>query len=338
LWHELQELGVEESARLMDSKTHAGNHLTKAQFKELMRLFNVYRRERAPLVGPAKKATMLPVRIAATLAMTRGHKELLITLGQPVPEQWKRLEEQAANAEEGCVDLALQEVIEEDADLIEAHHVAIQSELVEFEELRESAADEAKFEGRSYALREQSKELQSQLAAFRSYRTDILNSARPGTRVMPVTVEGNVGSLLRFLGWASRHYAVSGSPDMRIFKIQGCRDLLDEYVTWLVRDRQISYGSVANYINSLMSAMTFVADQLMHGEEVPPHMEELFSAAFNLRSQSEAQAREDRMYKPRSEQYMTWAECQQVVGPQNRSSHNVTLCLPSDTGFVPCRI
>jgi len=129
---------------------------------------------------------------------------------------------------------------------------------------------------------------------------------------MPVTVEGNVASLLRFLGWANRHCAVSGSPDMRIFKLQGCRDLLDEYVSWLVRDRQISYGSIANYVNSLMNAMAFVADQLMNDEEVPPHMEELFSAAFNLRSQSEAQAREDRMYRPRSEQYMTWSECQQT--------------------------
>lgn len=189
LWHEIQELGLEDAARLVDSKSYRSHHLSKAEYTELLRIFNSYRRERDPLCGPAKKCTMIPVKLCATLAMARGHKELLITLGQPVPAEWLRLEQQAANAKEGCVDLALQEQIDEDdADLVEVHHIAIQAELLEFEQLQEAADDEAKFEGRSYALREQSATLQAQLASFRQYRTSVLNSSRQGKKVMEVTV------------------------------------------------------------------------------------------------------------------------------------------------------
>lgn len=233
---------MEESVRLVESKSHSTHHLSKSEYKELLRLFNVYRREKDPLQGPAKKCLMVPVKLAATLAMARGHKQLLLTLGQPIPAEWIRLEEHTQLALEGGVDLALQEQVEEDEELMEAMHVALQDELLAYDEEAIPESDEQKFEGRSYALREHSKELKSQLASFREYRTAILNSARQGKRVMEVTVNGNIACLLRFLGFAARQPSVTGNPDMRIFKQDGCRVLLDEYAGWLVADRKIAYG------------------------------------------------------------------------------------------------
>lgn len=316
LWYDIQELGLESSTRVLDSQSYQRCNLSHSEFKEVIKIFNEYRRGLNPLCGVAKKCTVIPQKVAATLAMTRGHKQLLIALGQPVPDEWERLERQTQHAAEGETDLILDEMVAADQAegelVMEAIHTVIQDELVQFDEMAAPVEDEQKLTTHNYALREQeqSQELRKQLQAFLQHRTAILNSAREGTRVMPVTAEGNTSTMLRFLGWCKRHSGDGSGPyDLRIFTQGGCRGLIDRYVAWLVDDRKVSYGSIANYLNSLMAIMSYVAAEMMSEAQVTPEMEECYAAAFNLRSQAESQAREDRMYKSKHKVYILTIIC-----------------------------
>ena len=265
---------MEDSTRVLDSQSFRGHHLSQQEFKEVVRIFNTYRRTQDPLCGVAKKCSVLPVKVAATLAMTRGYKQLLTALGQPVPEEWERLARQQVHDAADEVDLVLDEQVAADQseDLIESIHTVIQNELAEdFEELNATAEDEENLNSHSYSLTpaEQSQLLVKQLDQFRKHRTAILNSAREGSRVMPVTADGNVTNLLRFLGWCKRHGNVSEPLDMRIFGHEDARQLLDTYVEWLAGERKISMGSVANYVNGLMQIMSYIAAEMLGGEALP---------------------------------------------------------------------
>ena len=130
---------------------------------------------------------------------------------------------------------------------------------------------------------------------------------------MEATAKGSVSSALRFLGWTHAHAGITHDVDLRVFKRPDARKLLDDYVTFLVEERGIGYGSVASYVNGIMSIMQFVAGELMEdGEEASASQEEAFAAAFNLRNQAEYAARQDAMFKPRSKEWMSWDECQEM--------------------------
>ena len=118
------------------------------RFDELIAAFNEYRRSVDPLCGPAKQATMIPLRTAATLALHRRCRLLLRALGEHVPPEWDRAEQQQANDAVGDVDLVLDEQVE--ADQAEGGPIeelfdsacSIQEELFEVEVMQESPEDQ----------------------------------------------------------------------------------------------------------------------------------------------------------------------------------------------------
>ena len=312
LWFLLQELGLDDSGRVLDSKTYGQHHLSQEEFKEVIRIFNAYRRSIDPLIGVAKKCNVLPKGVCATLAMTKGHKQLLRSLGQSVPEEWERLEQQAKNSANDEVDLNLDDQIAADKDtgtLEESYNIAIQDELLQFDTFEAASVDEERLTTQNYALsaEQQSPKLKKQLEAFKEYRTTVLNSARTGSNVQNITVQGNISCLLRFLGWSSTYGGMSSPIDMDIFRDANCRKLIDDYTTWLQTERQISFSSIANYINGLMQVMLYLSAET---GDVPSEMEECYAAAFNLRSQAQSAAMEDLLWKEKHPQWLSWDDCQ----------------------------
>ena len=72
-----------------------------------------------------------------------------------------------------------------------------------------------------------------------------------------------------------------------VFQRPDARVLVDSFANWLVsEERGASYGTVANYLNSLLSCLAFASSEIC--DEVD---ESLQDALFNLRSQSESAAR-----------------------------------------------
>ena len=97
---------------------------------------------------------------------------------------------------------------------------------------------------------------------------------------------------------------------MDVFKDGNCRKLIDEYTSWLQTERQISFGSIANYLNGLMQVMLYLSAETMGDQDVTSEMEESYAAAFNLRSQSQSAAMQDLLWKEKHPQWLGWADCQ----------------------------
>jgi hypothetical protein len=71
----------------------------------------------------------------------------------------------------------------------------------------------------------------------------------------------------------------------------------------------IKFGSVANYLNGLVNVLVFVATlpSLMDGEEiVDDRLESLLAAVSNLQTQAEREAKEQRLYRLRKPDWISW--------------------------------
>ena len=125
----------------------------------------------------------------------------------------------------------------------------------------------------------------------------------------------------RFLGFVKHTIPEIASQDLQfdLFSRTDCRTLVDDFVNWLVsEERGNSYGTVANYLNSLLSCLAFASSEVCDVDET------LSEALYNLRSQSESAARcrggrgirynvtfcfvfrEARLYRKRHAMWITW--------------------------------
>ena len=307
LYFDVNELGLESAVRNYDSQNM--HHMSRAELKELMVIFNEFRRKADPLCGVAKKTSLVPFQVAVTLALHRRHRQLLTCLGQRVPPEWQRADQQAANTANDEVDLVLDEQVEEDQvtnTVEDAYETAIQAELIHDVEMVQNPEDEKSELARNYGLKEAdvSKELQSQIARYRQHRTKVLNSWREGSRVQENTADNDIRTLLRYLGWCqfARHCEGIGL-NFAIFMHEDSRSSIDEFVAWLQNDRDLRFSSIASYINGIMGCIQFTALEVSKEEETLGILNDLYSACFNLRAQCETQAREDRMYQKRHPQW-----------------------------------
>ena len=133
LLHELENLSLESSTRLY--KRAGDFDCTRGQFKFLISSYNQMKQTYEPLGGPAKQcqatlgtstatntpclplhppmvlplthhclpSQLVPIKVACTLALSRGCREVLESLGGTVPEAWLKADRIAANDEQGEV-------------------------------------------------------------------------------------------------------------------------------------------------------------------------------------------------------------------------------------------
>ena len=85
------------SLRAAVAELAAGENMEKAtaletmepdEWAALMDIYTTMRRRHDPLCGPAKRFTILPVSLAASLALTRRHRDMLVALGRRAPRKW----------------------------------------------------------------------------------------------------------------------------------------------------------------------------------------------------------------------------------------------------------
>jgi len=183
---------------------------------------------------------------------------------------------------------------------------------VEFEE---NDADVA--QARTYKLSVISKPLAAEISAFKARRTRVICRHRYGCAIQSTTVESDVGTLLRFLGWMRSRRDRSddkGDPPALTMKavVGSCEfgRYVEEYAEWL-QARDVKFSSIANYTNSLVSLLTYVMgdeDYEVTGESGFTIYEQL----CNIRRQAHSAASIDRMYRRRDPNWLEWPQCQEV--------------------------
>ena len=165
--------------------------------------------------------------------------------------------------------------------------------------------------GRQYALQKPSALLSQQLEQLKEHRTKILNIYRTSNRVTDTTVASDEGTMLRFLGWV-RSTCSPRALDFTIFRSTEppALKLIEDFTTWLVETRGVTYGTVAGYCNSLLALVQFAVAEVLEVDEAQD--DALVNALLILRSQAEAQHRDDRRYRPLDPNFITWADAQRT--------------------------
>ena len=80
-------MGLESSLRVMEKAT-ALETMEPDEWTTLMDIYTTMRRRHDPLCGPAKRFTILPVTLGASLALARRHRDMLVALGKRAPRKW----------------------------------------------------------------------------------------------------------------------------------------------------------------------------------------------------------------------------------------------------------
>ena len=81
-------MGLESSLRVMEKAT-ALAVMAPDEWAALMDVYTTMRRRADPLCGPAKRFTILPLSLAASLALARHHRDMLVALGKKPPRKWE---------------------------------------------------------------------------------------------------------------------------------------------------------------------------------------------------------------------------------------------------------
>jgi hypothetical protein len=80
-------MGLESSLRVMEKST-ALEVMEANEWSSLMDVYTTMRRRDDPLCGAAKRFTILPVSLGASLALARRHRDMLVALGKKPPRKW----------------------------------------------------------------------------------------------------------------------------------------------------------------------------------------------------------------------------------------------------------
>ena len=95
-----------------------------------------------------------------------------------------------------------------------------------------------------------------------------------------VTVNTDRSTLLRFLGWAKAQSIAVGALDCSIFAHERAEGFVEDFATWAAEERQLSYGTIGTYLNSLLSCANFT---VAHG--IAEVGDGVLQALYNLRCQ-----------------------------------------------------
>ena len=157
---------------------------------------------------------------------------------------------QASLEAQGLVDLLVDEELEQ---IDEQRAISLAEELAEFEPYPEDEQDAITMA--SYALKP-TRHVASELDAYAQHKTRVFAHNRQTTAVQGITADADKGGALRFLGWWSTAHQINviSLHDLRRLQPQH----IEEYCNFLVDDREIKYGSVANYLNGIINLLSYL--------------------------------------------------------------------------------
>ena len=292
----------------MSDKTYADSGATKETFDAMKCAYRVFYSMVEPTqVKAPTRFAIVSVESVATIARARHDHRLLEVLGCPIPEEWLLADQSRQLAESNLVDLVLEDQLDE---IRETAALELSAELASYEPFESNPEDDGKVE--TYTLRQPGRHLNTQLQHFIQYQTATLQWMREGGAVGQTTAAADASNFLRFAGWR-----VGTSCD----KMQCFSELLtlvpqdiQDFCTFLVVTRRVRHSTVANYLNSLLNVLSYVDAHASHlslllGAPVDANqLQNVLLATRNLRQQAEVEAKQEKLYKPRKPDWISWAD------------------------------
>jgi len=276
LLFDISQLELEHAVR--QYKRQGDHGTTPRQWKALLAEFNKAKKQIDPLCGQGKQFAVVPLKVAATLALNRGNrpssKLLVATFLRPgsKPIALSRMLPMAWSTVATCFlkRMKMHWIVTRELGEDELMANVIAAELagdfgVDEEAQHRAVEDEEASLGRNYALAAPSKALktQAQLQQMSKWRTSTLMSvrlmmSRSRSAVVEVTFSSDQASFLRFLGWLNaRPGAIEAPLDFTIFSHEHIASFIEEFAAWCIETRELSFGSVASYLNSPLSCVQF---------------------------------------------------------------------------------
>ena len=328
----------------LSKRTHTGDGVTTAEFELMSTAMIHFQRAMEPLARAPSVFSVVQTELVVKLAKESCKHSLglrismLHVLGSEIPECMHLEQESQHNDQNGYLDFELEDRRDalaavlgptEDgaAEAVEIAGTGLLDELAVYEPFAEDTQDNSKL--KEYSLKPV-RHLLVQLQSFMSFRTQKLQCFRQGKPVSKVTATTDVQNFLRFLGWR----AFAHPPPVRC--LSECLAVVppesQEFSVFLVRERQVGYGTVANYINSVLNVMQYIEveaenlDAIRAGRDTSAEdttamavavvdgnsLHKLFECLGNVRAQAEAEATQAKLYKPRKAGWISWIEAKQT--------------------------
>ena len=328
----------------LSKRTHKDDGLTATEF-ELMRTAMIgFQRAMDPLARAPSVFVVVQTELVVELVKESCKHSLglrismLHVLGSEIPECMQLEQESQRNDQNGDLDFELEARRETLAEVhgptelgaAEAAEIAgtgLLDELEVYEPFAEDTEDNSKL--KEYSLKAV-RHLSAQLQSFISFRTQKLQCFRQGKPVSGVTATTDVRNFLRFLGWRAFAYP----PQVRC--LSECLEVMpsesQEFSVFLVGERHVGYGTVANYINSILNVMQYIEVEAEHLDAIRAGRDtsgghtttmavavvdgnsfrKLLECLGNVRAQAEAEAKQAKLYKPRKDDWISWEEAKQT--------------------------
>ena len=224
-----------------------------------------------------RKAAVVPLTIVASSLNEFGRTDAttaILTALNKLPKKWRMEIEKEANDEAGEVDYVLNEDLAQlDEECDEHAEITIAHELLlDFESFAEIDADNQKVS----KLSTLSAALKTELADWKLFRTSTLNRLRVGGKVVEVTHEHSVQTVLRFFGYLVTICQMRDPTFKKVFCKQDIGLTVERYAQWL-ESQELAWSSITNYLSALVAAAQFATIEM----ESPPPLDQL----ANLRRQ-----------------------------------------------------
>ena len=157
--------------------------------------------------------------------------------------------------------------------------------------------------------------LKSELSEYIKYRTSTFAARRQGGAVQSISAEADKTSLLRFFGYMQRTNRIPADQPLLFLAFllrADLGDLVQAYASWLQNTQRLKFSSIANYLNGLVSLVSYayanleVSDAVLNSDPNP------LAQIINLRSQAEKASKTQAMYTKRVGGWLTWEDVQKA--------------------------
>ena len=314
IWKILSSTGLGPTALLINKAAVATGHIMQPEFDVLMRVF----KEALPAdivdpssLGRIRNCTLLPLATAATIVRSFGRSAMAMSFlrafSVPVPEAWSMHEEREALAAQGQVDLVLEDQIEAQGDF-ETEQLSFAEELTQMPAFSKDQGDEARMS--TYIMQRPGPVLKSELSEYVAYRTATFAARRQGGAVQSISAEADRTALLSLFGYLERTNRVPEGASLNIFFLirADLGSIVQEYASWLQNNQRCKFSSIANYLNGLVSLVTYAYGNLEPSAAVLNSDPNPLAQLINLRGQAEKASKQLRMYEQRVGGFCFWED------------------------------